>query len=220
MKSLREWRAEKLMTIRDLAARANVANQTIVQIEHGRISPRLRTMRRLSEALEVEPAEISEFDDAIKRATEPADTGDETTELPEDNQAAVPHRLQPLLDTLPVDSFGGVASDLAFGFLLDKQGDVLYVSAGHARVLGDEIGWERGADIFDTFIQFVHPDDQYDTMRLIHYLLVTPGAVDEVSLRLRSATGGWRDMRLHGANLLDHPAIEAVLLTASAASSE
>ena len=216
MKSLREWRAEKLMTIRDLAARANVANQTIVQIEHGRISPRLRTMRRVSEALEVEPSDIAEFDDAIRRVSEPLDTSDETTELVSDDPESSPHRLQPLLDTLPGDSLGGMATELAFGCVLDKQGDVLYLSPGHARVLGEALDWNVGADVFDTFIQFVHPDDQYDTMRLIHYLLVTPGAVDEISVRLRTPDNAWHEMRLHGANLLDHPAIEGVLLVASA----
>lgn len=213
MKSLREWRAEKLLTIRDLAARANVANQTIVQIEHGRISPRLRTMRRLSEALDVDPADITEFDDAIKRSLDQAETADETDELSAAS-GAPPHRLQPLLSTLPDDSLGGVSTDLVFGLLLDKQGDVLYVSPGHTRVLGDDVEWEIGSDIFDIFIQFVHPDDQYDTMRLIHYLLVTPGAVDELSVRLRSPDGEWREMRLHGTNLLDHPAVEGIMLVA------
>ena len=201
------------MTIRDLAAKANVANQTIVQIEHGRISPRLRTMRRLSEALEVDPGEITEFDDAIKRAIEPADGGNGASEPTDDTPP--PHRLQPLLDTMPPDSLGGLSSGLTFGCVLDKQGDVLYFSPGHERALGDALNWTVGADVFDTFIQFVHPDDQYDTMRLIHYLLVTPGVVDEISARLRTPSGAWREVRLHGANLLDHPVIEGVLLVAS-----
>lgn len=203
------------MTIRDLATKANVANQTIVQIEHGRISPRLRTMRRLSEALDVEPSEITEFDDTIKRTAEPNDIADGTSEL-ESSDGAAPHRLQPLLDVLPEGSLGGISTDLTFGYILDKQGDLLYLSPSHARVLGDEIAWSAGADIFDTFIQFVHPDDQYDTMRLIHYLLVTPGAVDEISYRVKPRDSDWQEMRLHGTNLLDHPAIEGILLVSSA----
>jgi transcriptional regulator with XRE-family HTH domain len=215
MKSLREWRAEKLMTIRDLATKANVANRTIVQIEHGRISPRLRTMRRLSEALDIEPGDITEFDDAIKRSIEFTDSGEGTSEFQGHEDDSAPHRLQPLLDLLPESSLGGVSEDLTFGFILDKHGDVLYLSPSHTRILGDDIGWSLGADIFDTFIQFVHPDDQYDTMRLIHYLLVTPGVVDEITHRLRVPSGDWTEMRLHGSNLIDHPAIEGVILVSS-----
>jgi len=218
VKSLREWRAEKLMTIRDLAARANVANQTIVQIEHGRISPRLRTMRKLSEALDVDPGAITEFDGAIRRSSELPDIADGDSEP--DAAPPEPHRLQPLLDLLPETNLGGISDALSFGFILDKQGDVLYLSPSHQRVLGGDIGWDVGADIFDTFIQFVHPEDQYDTMRLIHYLLVTPGAVDEITHRLRDPDGNWREMRLHGTNLLDHPAVDGVILVSSIAEEE
>lgn len=61
MKTLREWRMAKLLSIDDLAERAGVSNKTIVQIEYGRQLPRFRTMRRISDALNVEPDEIEEF---------------------------------------------------------------------------------------------------------------------------------------------------------------
>ncbi len=215
MRTLREWRAARLLTIRDLAAKANVANQTIVQIEHGRISPRLSTMRRLSEALDVGPAEISEFNDAIRRSGEPAETSEPALEDETEEQAGAPHRLQPLLDVLPDDPLQGISSELCFGFILDKHGDVLYLSPSHTRVLGDDVEWTIGGDIFDIFIQYVHPDDQYDMMRLIHHVLVTPGAIDESGYRVRLADGEWKDMRLHATNLLDNPAVEGVFLVSS-----
>jgi transcriptional regulator with XRE-family HTH domain len=65
MKSLREWRLERVMGTDTLAAKAGVSNKTIIQIEHGRQLPRPRTIRRLSEALDVEPRDVTEFNQAL-----------------------------------------------------------------------------------------------------------------------------------------------------------
>ena len=65
MKTLREWRAERLESSKTLAAKAGVSNKTILEIENGRNLPTFRTMRRLSEALGVAPTEIEEFAAAI-----------------------------------------------------------------------------------------------------------------------------------------------------------
>jgi transcriptional regulator with XRE-family HTH domain len=64
-KTLREWRAERLESSKTLAAKAGVSNKTIIEIENGRNLPTFRTMRRLSDALGVEPAEVAEFAAAI-----------------------------------------------------------------------------------------------------------------------------------------------------------
>jgi len=61
MTTLREYRYQRLLSLDDLAEKAGVSNKTIVQIEHGRQLPKLRTIRRLSEALGVDPMEIDEF---------------------------------------------------------------------------------------------------------------------------------------------------------------
>jgi transcriptional regulator with XRE-family HTH domain len=79
VKTLRAWRAERLLSTRALAALAGVSNKTIVQLEAGRQLPVFRTMRRLSEALGVAPGEIAEFAAAIATrggASAPA-TGDD-----------------------------------------------------------------------------------------------------------------------------------------------
>lgn len=68
MATLREARASKLLSIRDLAARAGVSPRTVVQIEAGRLTPRFVTMRKLAAALEIKPAAIDEFAAAIRRA--------------------------------------------------------------------------------------------------------------------------------------------------------
>jgi transcriptional regulator with XRE-family HTH domain len=68
---LREVRADRLLTIRELARRAAVAPSTIYLIETGRTTPRLRMVQRLATALEVEPQAVDEFRQAIEAAKEP-----------------------------------------------------------------------------------------------------------------------------------------------------
>jgi DNA-binding XRE family transcriptional regulator len=70
MASLNEMRLRNLMTIRELAAAAEVSTKTIVDIEAGRTTPRPGTMRRIAAALEVEPVAIDEFAAAIDAAIE------------------------------------------------------------------------------------------------------------------------------------------------------
>jgi transcriptional regulator with XRE-family HTH domain len=59
--SLRAWRHRKVLSIEDLAKAASVSNKTITDIEHGRVRPKFRTIRRLSAALAVDPGEVEEF---------------------------------------------------------------------------------------------------------------------------------------------------------------
>ena len=65
MQTLREIRRSKLISIEDLAEMAGVSTKTIVEIELQRSMPRLRTIRKLSDALEVEPGSVEEFAAAI-----------------------------------------------------------------------------------------------------------------------------------------------------------
>ena len=65
MVTLKEARAARLMTMRDLAAKAGVASSTVYLIEHGRSVPQFAVIRKLAAALEVDPAEIEEFAAAI-----------------------------------------------------------------------------------------------------------------------------------------------------------
>ncbi|MFN8678795.1 MAG: helix-turn-helix transcriptional regulator [Thermomicrobiales bacterium] len=65
MPTLREWRIRKLWSQAELAQRSGVAVRTIVSIEAGAKMPRLLTMRRLAEALEVDWREIDEFRVAV-----------------------------------------------------------------------------------------------------------------------------------------------------------
>lgn len=66
MPTLRQARAERLLSIRELAAAAGVAPSTIYLIEAGRTRPRPRVIRRLARALDVDPHSIDEFREAIE----------------------------------------------------------------------------------------------------------------------------------------------------------
>ncbi len=61
MRTLREWRRERLLSLADLATAAGVTEKTIGEIERGRARPQLRTMRKVTEALSVDPKEVTEF---------------------------------------------------------------------------------------------------------------------------------------------------------------
>jgi DNA-binding XRE family transcriptional regulator len=65
--SLREWRARRLLSLDGLADKAGVSNKTIVQIEYGRLTPRVGTVRSLCDALNVEPEQVAEFVDAMEK---------------------------------------------------------------------------------------------------------------------------------------------------------
>lgn len=65
-RQLREVRRRNLYTIDGLAGKAGVSTKTIVDIEKGRNVPRLKTIKKISEALEIDPMQIVEFADAIE----------------------------------------------------------------------------------------------------------------------------------------------------------
>jgi transcriptional regulator with XRE-family HTH domain len=65
MPSLREARARRVLSLRELAKRADVAVRTLVEAEAGRQVPHPATMRRISDALDVDPWEIDEFREGL-----------------------------------------------------------------------------------------------------------------------------------------------------------
>ena len=64
--TLRERRIHRLWSQAELARRSGVAVRTILSIETGQRLPRLLTMRRIADALDVEWTEITEFRQAVE----------------------------------------------------------------------------------------------------------------------------------------------------------
>ena len=65
VRTLRQARAERMLTVRALARAAGCSPHTVHQVETGRRVPQFATIRRLAEALGVQPAEIAEFRPAL-----------------------------------------------------------------------------------------------------------------------------------------------------------
>jgi transcriptional regulator with XRE-family HTH domain len=59
--SLKAWRRRRLLTIRGLAATADLSTRTVREVEAGRRAPQPGTIRALSAALEVDPEQVTEF---------------------------------------------------------------------------------------------------------------------------------------------------------------
>ncbi len=57
---LKRQRTLKALTQAELAERAGVATATVARIERDEIEPRMTTLRKLAQALEVDPAELVE----------------------------------------------------------------------------------------------------------------------------------------------------------------
>ncbi len=62
---LRRWRAELVLSVRELARLADVAPATVYLIEAGKMTPQPAVMRRIAAALGVEARQVMEFAQAI-----------------------------------------------------------------------------------------------------------------------------------------------------------
>ena len=60
---LRDTRKRALLTQQQLAAKSGVGVTTIIRIERNQVEPQARTIRKLAEALGVEPHELLKGDD-------------------------------------------------------------------------------------------------------------------------------------------------------------
>ena len=68
---LRELRAERLLSIRDLARLAGVAPSTVYLIEAGRAAPHPSTIRAIAAALGIDPLQVAEFRRAVEARARP-----------------------------------------------------------------------------------------------------------------------------------------------------
>ncbi len=65
VKTLKQYRIERMSTVRSLAAAAGISPTTLVAIEHGRVRPHYGTMLAVASALGVEVREVTEFAAAL-----------------------------------------------------------------------------------------------------------------------------------------------------------
>ena len=65
IRTLMQWRRERLLTIRSLAAAAGVSTRTVLRLEHGLQVPHPSTIKTLAAALGVEPRQVREFRSAM-----------------------------------------------------------------------------------------------------------------------------------------------------------
>ena len=65
---LREVRARKLLTAKELAEQSGVSEVLIYKLEAGAWLPSLPTVRKLSKVLAIGPEEVEEFKAAIDKA--------------------------------------------------------------------------------------------------------------------------------------------------------
>ena len=60
---LRELRRRRVLTLEELAEKANVGRNTIWRLEHGVMGAQPRTIRKLAKALDVEAEELVKTED-------------------------------------------------------------------------------------------------------------------------------------------------------------
>jgi PAS domain S-box-containing protein len=92
--------------------------------------------------------------------------------------------------------------------VIDCDGTVLYSSPAITRVLGYDISERPGKSIFD----FTHPDDLAKVRDAVERTISDPEPVHSVEFRYRHKDGSWRDMESLTKNLLDNPAVAAIVV--------
>jgi PAS domain S-box-containing protein len=92
--------------------------------------------------------------------------------------------------------------------IVAANGTIRYVSPSAERILGFTEGEVLGQRGFD----FIHPDEVGGAMAQFQELLSTPGHTALVHLRVRNHLGAWRYVEATGANLLDDPLVQGVVI--------
>jgi PAS domain S-box-containing protein len=91
--------------------------------------------------------------------------------------------------------------------LLDTRATVLYASPSTERVLGYTAEEFAGRNVFE----WMHPDDTGRIQALFRELLSRPGATARDCFRYRAKSGAWVWVEGSGTNLLNEPAVGAVV---------
>jgi PAS domain S-box-containing protein len=89
-----------------------------------------------------------------------------------------------------------------------RDGTITYLSPSTSRLLG-----YAPADLLGhSLLESVHPEDRPRIAALLADLVARPGAVEVARYRLRHRDGTWRWIEATGTNLLEEPAVGAVVI--------
>jgi PAS domain S-box-containing protein len=91
--------------------------------------------------------------------------------------------------------------------LLAVDGTILYGSPATPRVLGYAVQNFVGRNAFD----LIHPDDQALFVEKLGHIIGLPEATVSIHARIQHADGSWRDLEGMFTNLLDDPAVCAIV---------
>jgi PAS domain S-box-containing protein len=98
------------------------------------------------------------------------------------------------------------ASDLIT--VMDAGGTILYESPAHERLLGHTQAERTGSNT----LALIHPDDQPRVLDVLARGLAVPGQVTRLEYRYRHKDGSWRHIEAIGHNMLDDPAVGAIVV--------
>lgn len=90
--------------------------------------------------------------------------------------------------------------------LTDAQGNVLYASPASTRLLGEYAG-----EVPINPFAYVHPDDLAAARATLAALLAHPEVPQVLQVRARHQDGTWRWLEVTTTNLLNHPAVGAIV---------
>lgn len=92
--------------------------------------------------------------------------------------------------------------------IVDRNCSLIYAGPGNRSVLGYSAEEVRGRNTFET----IHPEDLAGAQQTWQQILANPKLVCMTQVRLKHKDGTWRWMEVSACNLLDHPAIQGVVV--------
>jgi len=92
--------------------------------------------------------------------------------------------------------------------LLNTDAKVLYTSPPTQHILG----YDNSELLGQSFFELMHPQDVSGNKEQLKRLLTVPGAIAQITCRMRRKDGSWRWMEGSGHNLLNDLSIGAVVV--------
>ncbi|MFN8362070.1 MAG: PAS domain S-box protein [Candidatus Kapaibacterium sp.] len=92
--------------------------------------------------------------------------------------------------------------------IINRQGTVVYNSPSNVKIMGYTIEERMGKN----FIEIVHPEDVPRIQRYFYDLLNGRERTDTFEARAKHKDGSWRWLEVSAENLLENPAIEAIVI--------